>query len=220
MRDVNSERNTSKPFGLRQLMGISIVVIAVSAIVATYVVFSQPLAPSTGEIRNEAISMKPQKSYLGISAAWDNYPTFKELADNSTDIVVGQITSIKMVDDKSMPPITDYNFRIDLAIKGDLQVGNTITIRQIGAETAEQIAELSDDPLIKEGERFLGFLDYSKEHDVYAIVGGPQGRYLLENGSISSLDTVNPHSDWIPIKADRKDLSEFVQEIKSEMTTK
>ncbi len=180
-------------------------------VVCGYALANQPIAKSSAEISGIG-----EKQTITLHALWENYPTIRDLAGNSTDIVVGQVTDIKRIDDKSQIPTTDYNFRVDSVLKGNANQGETITIRQTGAEGAEIIIELDDDPLLKAGESFVGFLSYSKDFDVYPIVGGPQGRYLLQDDTVNSLDTVNPQAEYIAVKVHDKNLGQFLQEVESE----
>lgn len=163
----------------------------------------------------QEISEQSEKSIRSLSASWDNYPTLKDLTRSSTHIVIGEITGIQGVNDKDTIPTTDYSFRVDRSLKGDLKPNDVITIRQTGMETDTTLARVLGDPLLKKGETFLGFLRYSTDTGVYPIVGGPQGRYPVQNGLVNSLDRVDPEAFYVPIRFENKPLDEVVRELQA-----
>lgn len=188
------------------------VVILVSAIGA----LTTALAFSGGFLQAPEKSLADQPKKESIHASYIGYTTFDNLIGNSTAIVAGETLGIKAVDDEGNIPTTDFDFRIDNVIQGNLKAGDIITIRQTGAETAEKIAELDDNPLLRKGETVLGFLRYAEEHGVYVFVGGPQGRFEIQNGLVNSMDKVVPEAAWVPIKADNQTVAEFAKVVQSE----
>ncbi|MGE5596168.1 MAG: hypothetical protein ACM3S1_09055 [Hyphomicrobiales bacterium] len=48
-----------------------------------------------------------------------------------------------------------------------------------------------DDPLFEAGAQYLLFLDL-RPGDLYVVLGGPQGRFVVTNGQVSSLSAVYP----------------------------
>lgn len=170
-------------------------------------------------IESQISQANAQKQTLYLSASWDGYSSFKNLAGNSTNIVSGKVISVKSSDAKSTIPTTDFNFQIDKSLKGDLKQGDIIVIRQTGAEGADQIIEIPDDSLLKEGDSIFGFLRYSSEHDVYVIVGGPQGRFINQDDQISSFDSVNKDAQWIQIKTRNTPIESFEQQVKAEASS-
>lgn len=203
------------PVWIMILLGISVVAVIGTA----YTVFTQPTTVPGGNAIKSEVSDQAQKPIRELSAGWDYYPNFKDLAGNSTHIVIGQVMGIKAAYDKEDIPFTDYNLEINAVVKGNVNPGDMIVIRQTGAEGSDEIVELDDDPLLKQGETFVGFLRYSQDHGVYPIVGGPQGRYEVENGLVYSLDKYDPDADYLPNKADGKELNQFVQEIEEGMSS-
>jgi hypothetical protein len=170
-------------------------------------------------VQSQAIETSSQKQISYLSASWDEYSSFKNLAGNSTNIVSGKVMSVNISDMKNMIPTTDFNFQIDHSVKGDLKQGDVIVIRQTGAEGANLVTEVHDDPLLKEGDSIFGFLRYSAEHDIYVIVGGPQGRFIDQGNQVSSLDSVNENASWIPIKVRNAPIESFEQQVKAEASS-
>ena len=80
------------------------------------------------------------------------------------------------------------------------------------------IHEISDDPLMKKGDEFIIFAR-KNESGTYTILGGPQGRFLIEN------DTVYHLYEWTPLPdaeksnvADKntgESVDDFVEKIRS-----
>jgi len=150
-----------------------------------------------------------------MSGIFPSYKNMKELAGNSTAIITGETVGIKQVFMSGIPeiPMTDYNFKVDRVIRGDLKPGDVITIRQTGAESNDKIVLLEGDPLLKQGDKIVGFVEYVPGYDVYLIIGGPQGRFNIQNGMVYSMDNSIPEDAWIYVKARRQNLDDFVGSI-------
>jgi hypothetical protein len=158
-----------------------------------------------------------EKEISHISTIYPNYLGVRFLEGNATAIVIGEVLGIKGSNTDSMVPTTDFAFRVDKVIKGQIDLGTIIAIRQSGGESNESIIyEETDDPPLEQGERFLGFMRYAEEEDVYVILGGPQGRFEEENGMLSSLDNRDPNAGWIPVKVKDVPVDQFEERIRSE----
>lgn len=51
---------------------------------------------------------------------------------------------------------------------------------------------ISDDPLLVVGEQYLVFARYAESADVYVILGGPQGRFVIRGDAAVPLSQVYP----------------------------
>lgn len=184
-------------------------VAAISFIAATLLI-SNPSGKTPADDNQE-------KEVVFLSPIYLNYLNLKNLAGNSSVIVVGEVLGVKNTNPDPVVPTTDFKFRVDRVVKGNLKLGDTITIRQTAAESTEKIIyEPTDDPLLKQGERLLGFMRYAQNENVYVIIGGPQGRFEEQNGSISSFDNVEPDAAWIPVKVKNFQIDEFERMINAD----
>lgn len=72
--------------------------------------------------------------------------------------------------------------------------GETIIITQIGGvmelEGKKINRQLKDDPPMDVGKEYLIFARHN-DIDTYTIIGGPQGKFLHSNGSVSSLHAID-----------------------------
>ena len=160
---------------------------------------------------------RQQAQRIALSSSWPAYDTISELESASSDIVTGQVLGVKRSDDNSMIPTTDFDFRVDRVIKGSLSPHDTITIRQTGAQNSTVLKEIPDDPLLRQGETLLGFMRYADGHDVYVILGGPQGRFIVQDGVINSMDNLYPRDGWISVKVRDGNLDQFIELIQDEI---
>lgn len=174
------------------------------------------LSSTAPAITNGNVPPGTEKERIVLSGSYPDYQNVTWLVGNSSSIVTGETLGVKSEVDDALVPITDYDFQVNSVIKGNLKSGDVITIRQTGIETKTKIAELADDPLLKKGEQVVGFLRYSEDHDVYIFLGGPQGRFVIQNGAVNSLDKIVPEAEWLTIRADNQDLNQFVESIKTQ----
>jgi hypothetical protein len=116
-----------------------------------------------------------------------------------------------------MIPTTDFDFRVDRVVKGNLKPQDTITIRQTGAQNSTFLIVVEEDPLLTQGETLLGFMRYADGHDVHVIIGGPQGRFVVQNGLVNSMDNLYPIDGWISVKVKDGNLDQFIKLILEEM---
>lgn len=144
------------------------------------------------------------------------YPYLGKLAGDAKAIVVGKVSDIRgiRVDDSTKIPFTDFTVSVESSIKGGLQRGDKIIVGQLGS-TQFTNATSDEDALMKVVERYVLFLDYDPNTKVYYPLGGPQGRYLLdENNLVYDMNVVSHGKySFIEVKADGKPLNDFTKEI-------
>lgn len=139
------------------------------------------------------------------------YKTLSALYSDSELIVIGQIEGrIEEGDfDRTVIPYTDFSFSVERIIKGQIE-GTKIQIRQTGGPNKTQLVQLKEDPLFKEGDTALLFLKFGTG-DKYYVVGGPQGRFPILNGQVSSLNYLEPNSKpYLKIDLPPTELEKFI----------
>ncbi len=89
---------------------------------------------------------------------------------------------------------TDFSFDISRVLKGD-ETGEAV-IHQLGAAGKMPVM---DDPLFEPGEKYILFLRKT-ESGICVVLGGPQGRFKVDDGKVYSMD--NAYTDKIMISPD------------------
>lgn len=144
------------------------------------------------------------------SALIVGFTTMEEVVANSDAIVVADVE--KCVKVHSHPKskevrLTDFELRIERSIKGDMPIGSTTTVQLV---TSGEDAEYH---LMKAGERYVLFLTFNQVTSSYVPVGGPQGRFIIVDGLVYSLDGIHPDLSFINVKVEGQPLDDFISEI-------
>lgn len=69
------------------------------------------------------------------------------------------------------------------------------------------------DRLMKIGEEYVFFLGYTPEYQVYSALGGPQGKFMIQNAKVYSMDNFDPEASFVNTKVDGRPLADFVAEV-------
>jgi hypothetical protein len=127
--------------------------------------------------------------------SWANsYKNLEELSDVADMIAVGEVKDVlgvtsDVVSEARWGPIslhfTDFSFSVDQVLKGPRAVSE-ILIHQTGAKGKD---EISDDPLLEIGDKYVLFL-HEYETGKYYILGGPQGRFQIINEHVFSMNNI------------------------------
>jgi hypothetical protein len=88
-------------------------------------------------------------------------------------------------------PVTHYAVKARLMIKGIIS-SSLIQVAQIGGVIGTSKQEVRDDPLMQNGDRVILFLHIDPQTGIYGILGGPQGRLVVRNQLVYSLNTLYP----------------------------
>lgn len=157
---------------------------------AVAVVLSAMMCTSLSACGSSATQQEIAKPRIGISQETSRfqfsrvklYSSLQEMADDSSHIVAGIVTSQKVEEDVAAPGthVTLSKFRIMDSLKGDKKPGEEITILQDGER---------DPMILKENEVVLLFLDAMYTGDArdlpwkgqYAVSGVWAGIYSLSN---------------------------------------
>lgn len=124
-------------------------------------------------------------------ASWAiTYNDLKSLKQAADLGVVGTITRASAVaTDQSDLVFTDFVFTIKTALSdpGRRLTGASIIVHQTGGIVGSTLYQMEDDPLFEIGEQAVLFLhEYSPGH--YFVVGGPTGRFVVQNGMVGPIN--------------------------------
>ena len=200
------EINMKRP--LQFLLLISFVSLAAVFLTINYVQNESP-APSLPPSSNPSEGI--------AQASWPiRYATIAEITKDADLIVVASVNSI--VGTKEVGPeliTTQFELTVDDVIKGSSPSGSKIIIQQTGGTVGEKSIRVSDDPLLQNDIKYILFLR-EFEPQKYVIVGGPQGRFIVQNGKVYSMIVVVSPKDKAGLGVIAgMDFSKFITAIKS-----
>jgi hypothetical protein len=142
-----------------------------------------------GQVRFEAQpDQKPGKFVPPPASDKPRKPTGEDPAAKETGQTLGGLPG---------NPVTDYAIQVSKVIKGDAPKGDKLVVSQPGGHvelptypggpTLKRTLQFEDDPLMEHGQEHVFFLKKA-EDGAYFVVGGPQGRFQVNNGKIKSVD--------------------------------
>jgi hypothetical protein len=140
-------------------------------------------------IRSQAsCATAPSSSTIILDWAYgySNLKEMKNAADRVVEgVVMGSSTSGCEI------PVTHYAVKARLMIKGIIS-SSLIQVAQTGGMIGTSKQEVRDDPLMQTGDRVILFLHLDPQTGIYGILGGPQGRLVVRNQLVYSLNTLYP----------------------------
>lgn len=163
----------------------------------------------TADIGNEGID----KVVLSGSLA-RSYRTLEGLTEAAELVVVGRVVDSTTTAERLSPNadlvtfLTVHDFRIDEALKGEAPE-STIPVIQRGGRLDGTVREFEDDPLYEKGTTYILFLKFDEEVGVFSTVGVYQGRFILEDGRVSSLSAAYPGRPIDDIRTDGMAFTQF-----------
>lgn len=146
-----------------------------------------------------------------VSVRWTGYQTLKNMTDRATDIVIAKVAAVKGSSEGLMPT-SDFEVTVEKAIKGNLRIGDAITVRQVGLVGSTKLVTDSE-VFMRAGEEYVLLLIYTPETITYSSVGGPQGRFLIQNSMVYSMDNIDERANWVYVKIRDVALNSFLSEI-------
>lgn len=149
-----------------------------------------------------------------LEMQWQAYPDLKSLTEEAEYIVAARLENmIGTRDHPNVPgiPITDFSATVTTNIKGKLTQGDSIRISQFGGPSPYAVSET--DPIMKAGEDYVFFLVYEQALDSYGYLGGPQGKFLIQESKAYSMDNVEPEASFVHVKVKDKPIDDFEKEI-------
>ena len=148
-------------------------------------------------------------------ASWSQgYGSIKDLTADSNLIALIEIEDVASYGISQDLPHTVFAAKV-LEPVHNAQKDEEIRIYMTGGQMDGETVEIADDPLMKSGEQYLVFCRENSD-GTDTILGGPQGRFVYEDGKLSSLDIAYGwgESSGIQAKLDHADANAIIKEIK------
>ena len=112
-----------------------------------------------------------------------------ELTNDAEAIIEGKVTSVKSEwsDNLSAGIVTNVNIKVNDVVKGDLIVGEEVTVQILGGVILEQDIGLmvSDQPEFQQDEEVIIFLKKDLNRNVFLSVSNFQGKMSVVGGKVS-----------------------------------
>lgn len=162
-----------------------------------------------------ATELNKEKEKIILNASWgEGYEDIKEITLASDMIAMIKVVSVAETGMEQQLPYTIYNATVMQGVY-NAEDGQDILIYMTGGETEEAIFEIADCPLLKIGEEVLLFGQGGPDPNIYGMKG-PDGRLILENGTLSSLSAINKESRSVDSNAmvDHVDAEQLIETIK------
>lgn len=147
------------------------------------------------------------------------YPDIESITEAADVIVVGEVVSAKNVQkimvDKECTPYTISTIRISRVIKGDVKVGDTISIKQLGdyKNNPEETLYKMDGYLSKNTEQLMFLCQY--EESPYSPVNPAQGIIEVKDGILYSNNRYSLFGySKISVKENADDLDLAIEAVK------
>jgi hypothetical protein len=121
-----------------------------------------------------------------LNASWaESYTSVGQMSAHADAVVVGSVAKQLQTTVKDGIAYTDFYFHVDSWIKGTAQQAD-VQIHQTGGVADGVPQEVSGDPLLQVGQHSVLYLR-QYEAGKYYIMGGPTGRFLVQDGKVSAL---------------------------------
>ncbi len=162
----------------------------------------------------------PLQGYEKVSmhASWAyNYGGVKGLCEtDELDLVARVKIGEGIQDNKSGIMTTVFTATVEDLIYGSGE--ETVNVVMTGGVDHKEktIFEISDDPLMQNGDEFIIFAR-KNESGTYTVLGGPQGRFVIDNDLVYPMSSCSSQAMQINDSADAtgKNIDDFIREVKS-----
>jgi hypothetical protein len=94
---------------------------------------------------------------------------------------------------------TKFTIKIKDVLKGS-HTEDTIIVTQRGGTYNEATFRVKDDPLMTKGDEVVLYLAYSPLTESYMIIGGPQGRYQIQDGKLYHISELDKSIGFVTTK--------------------
>lgn len=155
-----------------------------------------PAAPFEGS-SSPVATAPPTVLNVGVGVSWaETYASAREAFPHADLVVVGtildhasEVDELSPPDKRSALPFTTFRMHVERVLRGT--ASNVISILQTGGSINGAVFQVSDDPLMHDGDRDLLFLRRVGAGDphsgMYFVIGGPTGRYeIAADGTVTS----------------------------------
>ncbi len=149
-----------------------------------------------------------------LHASWGyNYRDVEELTENSDYIAIVNVKDSKSFYYEILPK-TLYTVETTQSIYGET---DDVQLVFTGGVFEDKTVELSDDPLMSIGDSFLVFAR-KNDDGTYTVLSGPQGRFVIEDDCVYSLNAVDKQSRSVNrsssnIMVDGVPLDDFIESV-------
>ena len=142
---------------------------------------------------------EPETVFISASSVV-NYTSLDALMRASDLIVVGKVTNANSeiethpADPRAQLVTTYFTIEIESHLYGD-QSAETLGIRQMGGSARDVRQELEGDPLFEVGDTYLLFMRRDPESPRFVVLGGADGRFVVNGDRALALSEVYPDRD-------------------------
>jgi hypothetical protein len=105
---------------------------------------------------------------------------------------------------------TVFTVFVNQTLKGDIANGSVILVSQLGRSDCPA----AHDPLMNVGDQAVLFLYKIPNSMTRGIFAGQEGRFLIQNGRVNSMDVIYPTIAWPTIHVQDVALDQFVAQVK------
>jgi hypothetical protein len=194
----------------RKRLATVIAIVAAGAVVATFgTAYTLDQINRYGEVPCPE-GMNASTGGNSASAMIIGFTSLDEIISNSDVIAVADVDKCAKV--HSHPKareirLTDFEVRVVKIVKGDLPEGGKVTVQLLTSGSD------ADYHVMKAGEQYVLFLSYNQVTSAYSPVGGPQGRFLVKDGQVYSMDAVHSDLGFINVTVDGQALDDFLSDV-------
>lgn len=157
---------------------------------------------------------------IAMHASWTySYGSIKELCEaDSLDLIARVKIGDGIRGNNNNIIMTVFTAEVEEMIYGsDEDIVNIVMTGGVDHD-AKIIYEISDDPLMQKGDEYIIFAR-KNESGTYTVLGGPQGRFVIDGGNVYPLcewsARIDAEKSHIAGKNGEKSIDDFVEEIRS-----
>jgi len=137
--------------------------------------------------QTDCVTVPSSSIFVDWAYGYSNLTEMRKSADRVVEgVVVGSYVSGCAI------LVTHYTVKVGMTIKGNSGT-SLITVAQTGGLKGGSEQEIRDDPLMQIGDRVILFLRFAPQMGIYGILGGPQGRLVVTNHLVYSLNLLYPN---------------------------
>ncbi len=136
------------------------------------------------EDNTTATTSDVQQYYINLD--WEILDTLEELVSSSKTIIVGKAVRQEESIDVDRLRYTPFSVEVQQCVKGNLQAGEEIRIRQPGglSEDGKTMFVVSDTRFLQVGDTYLLFLFSQDENGYYTLFSPGEGDILIKSGNL------------------------------------
>ncbi len=116
---------------------------------------------------------------------------------DTSELVIHGVIDSSFVEAKFRSNVkTRFTLNIVEVLKGT-HTSDTIIVTQDGGVFEGETIRVKDEPLMKVGDEMVLYLAYNPSAESYVVIGGPQGRYLIQNGKLYHLTELDDSIQFV-----------------------